>query len=112
VSELWWTIIGAAVGGSGLVGLLFFFLRRYIEQKLTGAEAEDSRRRELRIQRTQIEDELHHAYGRVLFWVHRYIETNQHNGELQKAFETLQEVEARKKELDRQIIAQAEHDQK
>lgn len=103
-------IIGAAVGGSGLVGLLFYLLRRYMEKKLTALEDAAHNRRTARIKRTQIEDEMTHAYGRLLFWLYRSIATGQHNGELDAAYEALQVAEARKKEWDRRIIAEAQND--
>lgn len=108
--ELIWSIIGAVVGGSGLVGLLFYFLRRYIEQRLKTVEDDEDKRKAVRVRRMQIEDELHHAYGRVFFWMYRAIDTGSHNGELKSAFEKLQEVEAKKKALDREIIAESEQD--
>lgn len=103
-------VIGALVGGSGLCGLLFFFLRRYIEKKLGGVEEEEQKRRAARIRRTQIEDELHHAYGRLFFWLYRAVITGNHNGELDDAFQDLQNIEQHKKKLDREIIAEREQE--
>lgn len=107
-TDLLWTVLGAALGGSGMVGMLFFLLRHYIEKRLNKAEREEVKHREARIRRNQIEDELDHAYGRLLFWQYRAIVTGQHNGELDKAFTDMQEAERRKKELDRAIIAENE----
>lgn len=58
-----------------------------------------------------IDDELQHANGRLFFWLYKAIITGNHNGDLEKAFERLQEVEQKKKDLDRRIIAEAENDQ-
>lgn len=104
-------IIGAVIGGSGLVGLMFFFLRRYIEKKLTVSEEEEKKRKALRVRRMRIEDELHHAYGRLFFWLYRAITTGQHNGELKEAFKTLEDAEAKKKDFDREIIAESTSEQ-
>lgn len=84
-----------------------YFFRRYIERRLEANEEAESRRRELRMQRMRIEDELHHCYGRMFFWIHRFVLTGEHNGELEAAFTHLEDVEAKKKELDRSIIADA-----
>jgi len=109
-----WLIISAVVsgiiGGSGIAGLFFHFLKRYIERKLQKAEADADSRLQIRIKRMTIDDELQHAYGRLFFWLYKAVVTQNHNGELEKAFEALQEVEQKKKDLDRQIIAEAENE--
>lgn len=103
-------IVGAIIGGSGLVGLVFFFLRRYIEKRLNGRDEEEQKRRENRMKRMEIDDKLHHAYGRILFWLYRAIITGHHNGELEAAFRSLEAAEAEKKDYDRRIIAESEQD--
>ncbi len=103
-------IIGAVIGGSGFVGLAFFLLRHYIENKLTFAEDEAAKRKATRITRMKIEDELHHAYGRLLFWIYRAIVTSSHNGELDTAFQALEAVEEKKRAFDRDIRAESEQD--
>lgn len=104
-NEIITAVILAIVGGSGIVGLMFFFIRRYLENRLKENEDEEKRRREIHMRRVQIEDELHHAYGRLLFWIYRAIVTKTHNGELEAAFRELQAAEQKKKDLDREIIA-------
>jgi hypothetical protein len=103
-------VVGAVIGGSGLVGLAFFFLRRYIEKRLNGRDEEEQKRRENRMKRMEIDDKLHHAYGRILFWLYRAIKTGEHNGELEAAFRSLEEAEDEKKNFDRRIIAESEQD--
>lgn len=98
------------MGGSGLVGLAFLLLRRYIEKRLNGRDEEEQKRRENRTKRMEIDDKLHHAYGRILFWLYRAVTTGQHNGELEAAFRALEEAEAEKKGFDRRIIAESEQD--
>lgn len=104
-NELLTALILAVAGGSGIVGLMFFFIRRYLENRLKENEDEEKRRKEINIRRMRIEDELHHAYGRLFFWIHRAIVTQSHNGELEAAFRELQAAEQKKKDLDREIIA-------
>ena len=98
-------VVLAVVGSGGIVGILFYFLRRYLENRLKSNEDEEKRRKNIRIRRMQIDDELHHCYGRLLFWLYRAITTNTHNGELDAAFANLEEAEAKKKDLDREIIS-------
>lgn len=103
--EILTAVILAVVGGSGIVGILFFFLRRYLEKRLKTNEDKEKRQRDIRIRRMQIEDELHHCYGRLLFWLYRAVTTNTHNGELDAAFANLERAENKKKDLDREIIS-------
>ena len=97
-------LIGAVVGGSGITGLIFFFIRRYIEKSLEAREELNRHQREQKIQRLKIEDELQHWEGRLFFWIHKAIVTGEHNGDLEKAFKEYQEADERKKQLDRDII--------
>lgn len=97
-------LIGAVVGGSGITGIIFFFIRRYIEKKLETRDEISRRQREQKIMRLKIEDELQHCEGRLFFWIHKAIVTGTHNGDLENAFNEYQAAEERKKELDRDII--------
>ena len=84
--EIWIVsgIIGTIVGGSGITGMVFFFIRRYIENKLKlkedKAKAEEQekkdeqhKRRELAVRRMKVDDELQHCEGRLFFWIHKAI---------------------------------------
>lgn len=109
-SDFYSMVFGGIVGGSGIIGLAFFFLRRYIEKKLKASENEAKKRRDIKIKRMKIEDEMHHAYGRLHFWEVRAIESGTHNGELKTAMNNLEIAEEKKKCLDREIIAESEQD--
>ena len=87
-------VAGAIVGGSGLTGLLFVYMRRFIDKRLERREKED--------------EKLEHATGRLFFFVHKAIVTGQHNGDLEAAWEEYQEAEKKKKALDREILAENE----
>ena len=102
------SIIGAVIGGSGITGTLFYFMRRYIENKLLLRESEDEKKKEQRIKRKTVEDELQYCEGRLFFWLHKAIVTQQHNGDLEKAFENYMVAEEAKKHLDREILAESE----
>lgn len=103
-------IVSAAVGGAGIVGLVFAYIRRFIDKRLNARDQEDAKRRATRLRRLTLEDEWYHAAGRLFFFVNKAIETGQHNGDLRNAFEKFQEAEAKKKALDREILAESELD--
>lgn len=100
--------LGAAVGGSGLVGLAFAYMRRFIDNRLNSRDQADAKLREQRIRRLTLEDELEHTTGRLLFYIHKAIVTGQHNGDLEAAWTAYQEAEQRMKALDREILVNSE----
>lgn len=101
-------IIGAIVGGSGITGMLFFFIRRYIEGKLGERDAEERKKIQQKMKRMIVDDKLQHCEGRLFFWLHKAIVTGTHNGDLERAFDDYQEAEKERKALDREIIAENE----
>lgn len=101
-------ILSAIIGGSGFCGLVFFFIKGYIERRLSEREANEMKAEELRKRRRKVNDKIQHSTGRVLFWLVKAVETGEHNGDLMKSFEDLQKAEEEAKELDREILA--EHD--
>ena len=103
-------VILALAGGSGVVGLAMTYLRRYIDRKLEAGEEEAARRLAHRKRRQQVEDQLHHAYGRCLFWLNHAVTKPPPNGELAEAMENLQKAEEAKKKLDREILAEYEEE--
>ena len=104
-------IVGAIFGGAGFVGLVFAYVRRFIDKRLNARDEEDEKRRKTRLRRLTIEDEMEHATGRLFFFIHKAIVTGQHNGDLESAWEKYQEVEEKKKDLDRQIRIESELDE-
>lgn len=114
-------VIGAVVGGGGITGIVFYFMRRYIENKLNAKDEEkkkietkrlkdEARKKEQRIKRMRVDDELQHCEGRLFFWLHKAIVTGSHNGDLEEAFKAYQSAESEKKELDREIVAENEYE--
>lgn len=101
-------VVSALVGGSGFVGILFFFIKRYLEKNLDKKEAYEKKRREYMRRRKTVTDEKEHAEGRLLFWIHKAIVTGEHNGDLEHAWTLFQEAESKEKELDREIVVDCE----
>ena len=102
----------AAVPGvvvSALIsGLLLYYIRAYIDNKLREDEEHRKKEQQLRLQRSQLEKKRCRAEGRLLFWLHRAIVSPPHNGELDKAMEDYQAVEDEQKALDQKILAEFE----
>lgn len=90
------------------MGLVFLYIRRYIDGKLNAREAASKKQKEQQIRRLKIDDEMEHATGRLFFFMHKAIVTNTHNGDLESAWTEFQAAERKKKELDREIIAEHE----
>lgn len=101
-------LIGAVLGGSGIVGLVFAYMRRFIDKRLEQREAENQKQKEQHLRRLTIEEEWRHAAGRLFFFIHKAIVTGQHNGDLEAAWERFQLAEDKKKALDREIIVENE----
>lgn len=109
-SEVATIIISSFVGGAGITGIVFYFIRRRLERMLDRREEEEGRRRENRIKRASYNDALQHAQGRLLFWLYQAVTKGEHNGELVQAFENFQAAEQRIKDHDRSIVAEQESD--
>ena len=68
-------------------------------------EAREQERIKYKIEQRKADEEITHATGRVLFWLHHAIVKGEHNGEREEACENLQRAEAHKKEMDREVLA-------
>lgn len=107
IEEIITIAVSAILGGSGITGVIFVFLRRYIEKALDSRDMAEEKRRENRIRRNAYNDELQHAQGRLLFWLYQAVTKGSHNGELEQAFDNFQTAERKIKEHDRKIIAES-----
>lgn len=105
VNEIFTIILSAALGGAGCVGLVFFFIRYYIEKRIKKNEEAERENRDIRIKKRIIDEEREQATGRLLFWIVRAIQTGTHNGELESAHQRFQEVEQKAKDFDRSLLA-------
>ena len=102
----------AAVPGvvvSALIsGLVLYYIRAYIDNKLKEDEEHRKKETQLRTQRSQLEQQRRRALGRLLFWLHRGLTQPPPNGELEKAMGEFETVEDELKTLDQKILAEFE----
>ena len=103
--EVLGVVLAALAGGSGITGLAVGYLKRYLDRRLEQGEQEAQQRQEHRQRRQEVEDQLHHAYGRCIFWLNHAVTKPPPNGELAQAMEVLTQAEEAKKKLDREILA-------
>ena len=80
----------SVLGSGGVAGIFFALIRHYIERRLMEVEAREQERIKYKIEQRKADEEITHATGRVLFWLHHAIVKGEHNGELEEAFENLQ----------------------
>lgn len=100
------TIVTAIVGSGGVMGIFFFVFRRWIEKTLNASEEKRKKLHEYQVKKNELSDKKSQCYGRLFFWIYRAITTGNHNGELEKAFDDLQEVEKEMDEFERRRLAE------
>lgn len=110
MNEIVKTLLITFLGSGLIVGMFIYYIRRYIDKALDKREKEENRKTEMKKRRRTVEDELWHSAGRLFFWINRFVETGEHNGELKSAYDNFESAEAKKKQLDRDIIAEHEGD--
>jgi len=66
-------IFTTLIGGGGIMGIMFYYLKRYIDKRITAEEKEASERAEIRTRRLAVEHKLRHAYGSLFFWLHKAV---------------------------------------
>ncbi len=93
------------IGSGGSVGLGVYLIRRAIEKKLSKYEKEAQEVASLKKQLGDADSRLHHAYGRMFFWIYRAITSGKYSDELGKAFAELEDAEAARKNVEREIIS-------
>lgn len=102
------TVVGAILGGSGIVGLAFAYIRRFIDRRLSEKELANAKRKDIRLKRLMVDDEWYHCAGRFLFYIHKFIQTGEHNGDFEEAWKRFLIAEEKKKALDREIMVENE----
>lgn len=101
-------VVGAVFGGAGFTGLVFAYLRRFIDKRLNARDQEDAKRHAMQIRRRKNHDAWQHAAGRLFYHLHKAIVTGHHNGDLEAAWNDFQRVEKEKKDLDLEVLAETE----
>ena len=102
------SVLPALLGSGGLVSLMFYYLKKYIDKRISDEETAANERAKIRTRRLAAENKIRHASGRALFWMYKAIVSPPPDGELEKALQVLQEAEAESKQLDQEIIAKFE----
>lgn len=105
-------IISGVFGGAGLAGLFGYFVKRYFDKKLGEEELKEKTFNAYRTRKAKLDRELQQAQYNVLCWMHRAIITGVHNGDLQKAFDSLQKAEEAKDDLEQEILVSFEQQKK
>lgn len=99
--EILRTVLAAVIGGSGVVGLLFYPMRVYIDKQIERRVLQN----EFEIKRRQVNSELDECYRQCFFWIQFYITTGEAGENLEQAFQKLYTVEERKKAIESEILA-------
>lgn len=99
--EILQTVLAAVIGGSGVVGLLFYPMRVYIDKQIERRVLQN----EFEIKRRQVNSELDECYRQCFFWIQFYITTGEAGDNLEQAFQKLYMVEERKKAIESEILA-------
>ena len=100
-AEIMRTVVVAILGGSGFVGILFYFIRMYIDKQFRLRSLQD----DYEIRMKQLRSELDECYRQCFFWLQFYITTGEAGENLEQAFQKLYAVAERKKELEHEILA-------
>lgn len=101
----------ALLGSSGIIGLFFYYLKKYIDNAIKAAEDSRKARRAEQLQATIDNLEWQDKFSKWCYWVQKGInefdiEHNYWNGECRDAFEKLNDVEKHIKDHNNKIIAE------
>jgi hypothetical protein len=105
------TFAASVVASTGIATLVMNFI---VESALKSAQEKKKVEQERRERRYKLDDEWQHDVSQVLLWVHHGIRLHEKaeqkefwNGELEQAMEEMNNTEKKRKELDRDQLAQA-----
>ena len=80
------------VGSGGGVGIGVYLIKRAIDKRLSRYEKEAEEVAILKKELGDADSRLHHAYGRMFFWIYRAITSGKYSTELDKAFRELEDA--------------------
>ena len=98
-------VFALLIGSGGSVGIGVYFIRRAIEKKLSKYEKEAEEAAALKKQLSDADRSLHHAYGKMLFWIYRAITTGKYSKELTEAYRELERAQENRATVESEIIS-------
>ena len=104
-SEILSFIFALIVGSGGGVGIGVYLIKRAIDKRLSRYEKEAEEVAILKKELGDADSRLHHAYGRMFFWIYRAITSGKYSTELDKAFRELEDAESVRKKVEREIVS-------
>lgn len=105
-------LVSALIGGAGFTGLLIYYLKRYIDNKLYTEEAASKQCLDYKSRKAIIDREMQKAQGRMFYWIFDAIRTNHTSvDELEVAYICFKNAESKKDELEQEIILDYEQKQ-
>ncbi len=105
LSEILSFIFALIIGSGGGVGIGVYLIKRAIDKRLSRYEKEAEEVALLKKELGDADSRLHHAYGRMFFWIYRAITSGKYSTELEKAFRELEDAEGERKKVEREIIS-------
>jgi len=106
-------ILGAIFGGAGFLGIMVYYLKRYIDKKLDAEQLASQKCLEYKARRARIAKDMQHAQGRLFYYFYNIIEANHPiTDNLRVAFKNLQTVEEDLEQLNQEIVLDFEQKQK
>ncbi|MBE6608058.1 MAG: hypothetical protein E7633_05855 [Ruminococcaceae bacterium] len=104
-SEILSLIFALLIGSGGGVGICVYLIKRAIDSRLSKYEKEAEEVAALKKELGDADSRLHHAYGRMFFWIYRAIVSGKYSSELEKAFRELEDAENARKKVEREIVS-------
>ncbi len=105
LSEILSFIFAVLIGSGGGVGIFVYLIKRALDKRLSRYEKEAEEVALLKKELGDADSRLHHAYGRMFFWIYRAITSGKYSSELEKAFSELEDAERVRKSVEREIIS-------
>jgi hypothetical protein len=104
-SEILSLIFALFLGSGGGVGIGVYLIKRAIDKRISRYEKEAEEVASLKKELGDADSRLHHAYGRMFFWIYSAITSGKYSSELEKAFRELEDAESARKKVEREIIS-------
>ena len=86
--------------------MIFYYFQKSLDQKFEKQEKRRKKSHELQIKKDELDNKKSSCYGKLFFWMYKYITDNSSNKELDRAFDELQKTEEEIKEFERRRLAE------